>query len=102
MRKIKDLKVAWYAELSEIKMPTITITGDTTQEALEQVLYQGIAKYGKDFNVQISPNLRFENQNKEIKDLWNSLRECEKELQDCRTKKLNAYSKLGEMDASDD
>ena len=47
-------------------MPTITITGDTTQEALEDVLYQGIAKYGKDFNVKISPNLRFENQNREI------------------------------------
>ena len=50
-------------------MPTITITGDTTQEALEEVLYQGIGKYGKDFNIKISKNLRFENQNKEIKEL---------------------------------
>lgn len=48
-------------------MPTITITGDTTQEALEEVLYQGIAKYGKEFNVKISENLRFENQNEEIR-----------------------------------
>ncbi len=50
-------------------MPTITITGDTTQEALEQVLYQSIGKYGKDLNLHISENLRFENQNKEIKEL---------------------------------
>ena len=50
-------------------MPTITITGDTTQEALEQVLYQAIGKYGKDFNLHISPNLRFINQNDEIKEL---------------------------------
>ena len=44
-------------------MPTITITGDTTQEALEKVLIQDIGKYGEEFNVQISENLRFENQN---------------------------------------
>lgn len=50
-------------------MPTITITGNTTQEALEEILYQGIGKYGKGFNVQISENLRFENQNKQIKAL---------------------------------
>ena len=69
-------------------MPTITITGDTTQKALEQVLYQGIGKYGKDFNVVISKNLRFENQNEEIK-------RCKQKLKD-------AYAKLGELDASDD
>lgn len=50
-------------------MPTITITGDTTQEALEQILYKQIGKYGKDLNLHISENLRFENQNKEIKEL---------------------------------
>lgn len=50
-------------------MPTITITGDTTQDGLEQVLCNGIGKYGEEFNVRISNNLRFENQNKEIKEL---------------------------------
>lgn len=50
-------------------MPTITITGDTTQEALEKVLLQGIGKYGREFNVIISPNLRFENQNEEKTEL---------------------------------
>ena len=69
-------------------MPTITITGDITQKALEQVLYRGIGLYGKDFNVIISENLRFENQNKEIK-------ECKQKLND-------AYAKLGALDASDD
>jgi len=69
-------------------MPTITITGDTTQKALEQLLYEGIGRYGKDFNVVISDNLRFENQNKEIK-------ECKQKLKD-------TYCKLGELDASDD
>jgi len=51
------------------KMPTITITGDTTQEALEATLYRFIGRYGRDLNLIISPNLRFENQNKEIKAL---------------------------------
>ena len=69
-------------------MPTITITGDTTQKALEQVLYRGIGLYGKDFNVIISDNLRFENQNKEIKE--------------CRQKLNDTYAKLGALDASDD
>ena len=54
---------------SRNNVPTITIIGDTTQEALEEVLRQGIGKYGDEFNVQISPNLRFENQNDEIKKL---------------------------------
>ena len=69
-------------------MPTITITGDTTQKDLEQVLYRGIGKYGKDFNVVISENLRFENQNEEIK-------KCKQKLKD-------VYAKLGALDASDD
>ena len=56
-------------------MPTITITGDTTQKALEQVLYRGIGLYGKDFNVVISENLRFENQNEEIKDYKQKVRD---------------------------
>ena len=55
-------------------MPTIFITGDTTQDALEEVLRQGIGKYGKEFNVQISPNLRFENQNQEIAELKGQLK----------------------------
>jgi len=62
-------------------MPTITITGDTTQKALEQLLYEGIGRYGKDFNVVISENLRFENQNKEIKEY--------------KQKLMDAYAKLG-------
>ena len=69
-------------------MPTITITGDTTQEALEEVLRQGIGKYGDEFNVQISPNLRFENQNDEIKKL--------------RKQRNDAYAKIGALYASDD
>ena len=69
-------------------MPTITITGDTTQEALEEVLRQGIGKYGNEFNVQISPNLRFENQNDEIKKL--------------RKQRNDAYAKIGALYASDD
>lgn len=69
-------------------MPTVVITGDTTQKALEEVLFQGIGKYGREFNVIISPNLRFENQNEEVK-------ECKKKLND-------VYAKLGELDASDD
>ncbi len=62
-------------------MPTITITGDTTQEALEQVLYQGVGKYGKEFNIRISENLRFENQNKEIKELKLNLLEHKKVIE---------------------
>jgi len=50
-------------------MPTITITGYTTQEILEATLYRLIGRYGRDLNLLISPNLRFENQNKEIKAL---------------------------------
>ena len=61
-------------------MPTITITGDTTQKALEQVLYRGIGLYGKDFNVVISENLRFENQNEEIKDYKQKVRDAIDEL----------------------
>lgn len=60
-------------------MPTITITGDTTQEALEEVIYRAIGKYGKNLNLQISKNLRFENQNKEIKDLHN-LKNCPSDM----------------------
>lgn len=69
-------------------MPTITITGDTTQEALEEILIQGISKYGKEFNVQISKNLRFENQNEEIKKL--------------RKQRNDAYAKLGDENAQID
>ena len=72
-------------------MPTITITGDATQEALEQVLYRGIGKYGKDFNVKISKNLRFENQNTELKELrakvdymGEQLQKTEKELKELK------------------
>ena len=36
-------------------------------------MYRAIGKYGKEFNVQISENLRFENQNKEIKKLEHQL-----------------------------
>ena len=50
-------------------MSRITITGDTTQEALQSLINEGINRYGRDFQVLISPNLRFENQNKEIKKL---------------------------------
>ena len=50
-------------------MPTITITGDTTQQSLQNFINRGIDRYGKDFVVYISENLRFENQNKEIKKL---------------------------------
>ncbi len=66
-------------------MPTITITGDTTQEALEQVLYHQIGKYGKKLNLHISENLRFENQNKEIKELKLNLLEHRKVI---RSKEL--------------
>ena len=69
-------------------MPTITITGDTTQEALERLLIQGIGKYGKEFNVQISENLRFENQNEEVRKL--------------KKQRDEAYAKLGEWDAQID
>jgi len=41
------------------KMPTITITGDTTHEALEELINQGIARYGYEFKVLLSPNLKF-------------------------------------------
>ena len=50
-------------------MPTITITGDTTQQSLQNFINQGIDRYGKDYVIYISENLRFENQNKEIKKL---------------------------------
>lgn len=69
-------------------MPTIIITGDTTQEALERLLIQGIGKYGKEFNVQISENLRFENQNEEVRKL--------------KKQRDEAYAKLGEWDAQID
>ena len=50
-------------------MPTITLTGDCTHEELEQIIYQMIGKYGQELNLRISPNLRLEEQNKEIKAL---------------------------------
>ncbi len=62
-------------------MPTITITGDTTQEALEEIIYKGIGKYGKEFNVKISKNLRFENQNKQIKKLKKEIEYLEQHQQ---------------------
>lgn len=55
-------------------MPTITITGDTTQEALENTIYKLIGEYGKELNLKLGINLRFENQNKEIKRLIQMLR----------------------------
>lgn len=75
MKDIRHQMLAFMEIEYETKMPTITITGDTTQEALEQVLYQAIGKYGKELNLHISKNLRFVNQNKEIKELLNKLDE---------------------------
>ena len=63
-----------------IEIPTITITGDKTQEALEDILIKCIGKHGKEFNVQISEKLRFENQNKEIKKLENENTELREEI----------------------
>ena len=77
-----------YHPIQGNKMPTIIITGDTTQEALERLLIQGIGKYGKEFNVQISENLRFENQNEEVRKL--------------KKQRDEAYDKLGEWDAQID
>ena len=71
-------------------MPTITITGDTTQEALENVLMQGIGKFGKEFNVRISNNLCFENQNRVIK----KLREINSRMRDIIVTRIDNDKKM--------
>ena len=58
-------------------MTSITITGDTTQEILGDILYHCLLKYGKDAIIHISKNLRFENQNKEIEVLKEKIKKLE-------------------------
>lgn len=81
---------------SEEYNPTITITGDTTHEALQTLINQGIDKYGSAFTILLSVNLRFENQNREIKE-WKKLYEKQKELYERQRKLLKESERQNDI-----